>query len=136
MTTVALINQRYKYQCKTCLVIYRTLKPNFHKSQRHKSGYSNECKKCKNESIRKDREGFSEEKKEEIRKRNTEKNREHRKTEKFKQTVENYKERRKVLRNRNRFFKRQLERVLAYEKKFYWTEEQSWYKNDIQPHEY
>lgn len=124
-----------KFPCRTCGTEYKTKKANFSKSNRHKSGYHTECKKCKSERSMKYYSNKSKEEKDELRIKNTERNRKWNKTEKYRKQVENYRERRKLIRNHKNWQKRTSERLRNYEQKVYWTEDQDWFLTDIKESE-
>lgn len=123
------------FPCRTCKVVYRVRKTYFSKSDRHKSGYNTECKKCKSDRSMKYYSNKSDEEKDELRIKNTERNRKWNKTEKYRKQVENYRERRKLIRNHKNWQKRTSERLRNYEQKVYWTEDQDWFLTDIKESE-
>jgi hypothetical protein len=128
--------KRKKFKCSKCKKEYIVRKGNFSKNKQSKSGYAYHCKTCCDVAKKDWLSRQTPEKLKEIASRQRATTKKHRDLGKYNITEERYKKRRNELRRLAAHKKRQLKRLREYEKKFYWTEEQSWYKNDIQPHEY
>lgn len=125
-----------KYKCRTCGVVYKTLRANFSKDSKAKSKRKSQCKTCYSTDNKKWYAEQTPEKRLELKKNNCERNKKYRQGEKYKAKIVFYNKNRYKRRKELKIIKRNSERLVGYIKKYYWEEKQSFFVADIKPEEY